>query len=446
MKAFWCLVLLLGLAQAQVAEAQTTRIGRSGLVTSGGQPLESRRFRLCLVPDTQNVVGQISSQHTDTDPTAYVANCKTDSADGGCTGAYCNQSPYCHVSWRETGRIMLRNLAYELTGQWNLVDWSKIKGPTSIVSTSTTPLNHGGCDAIVSLGDMEGIPSGTDGDPNNATIESYTYAQLQSSNYSYQVDGITQFWDIIRRSGIPYLPLQGNHDNWITFKARMVELGIESESWFYEKEALYELSNAILVPMWNDMSLCIVGLSWADSNFDDTRQGESVTWMTSVTGCGNNYPTFVSTHNEVLEDGTIISVGASPVLETILGVNGAAGTAGMADIFGVAGGHYITSDTSTKSSVTGLFGADPSADVLTWFTNWQQEQRHSAAAPYGSTPSDSNGAFYTIIDILPDRDLICSYDWSPYWQTTNGSTAKGQTAGIITTNACVAFDFDVRFP
>ena len=53
----------------------------------------------------------------------------------GCKGEYCKSSPYCKTSWIETHKLMLRNLAYELTGKASSVGiiYAATYGPQLVV-------------------------------------------------------------------------------------------------------------------------------------------------------------------------------------------------------------------------------------------------------------------------------------------------------------------------
>ena len=77
-----------------------------------------------------------------------------------CTpGASCEHSPYCKGTWFDTGRQLLRNLAYDLTGQWEKEDYAGIGELDGATAPRTGPPDHPRCDAILSLGDMIDIPS-----------------------------------------------------------------------------------------------------------------------------------------------------------------------------------------------------------------------------------------------------------------------------------------------
>ena len=61
-----------------------------------------------------------------------------DPSQGSCIGANCEKSPYCKDSWYRTGEILLDNMAYSMTGQWQKIDYSAIKGRDDVQSKLST--------------------------------------------------------------------------------------------------------------------------------------------------------------------------------------------------------------------------------------------------------------------------------------------------------------------
>lgn len=437
------LVFLLVWLAAGAALAQSTNIGRSGVVTTnGGSVLDSRSLRICLLADMQNVVSSPSDAAI---PNA-AGDCTTDPTYG-CRGDFCTQSPYCTVSWRNTASRFMSNLAYDLTGQWDKLDWTGLVGTDNVLTKPNRPLYHQPCDLILSLGDMTDVPN-TLGYGNYVASSAAT---LDGLGLTYEFETSKAFWHLVDDSGVPYMLHQGNHDPWAWWNTLFTELDIENKSYFYTREPTYGLSYAILVPTGWGKSVCVVGIGFSDTFYDGvaqpTRGADILTWATSTVGCGADHPTIIIAHSQVGEDGEPYSTGAVPQVITLTGIAPGTypGTAGVSEIFMIAGGHHVSTD-SSKTSYTGLFGVSADATVYGYYSNWQETSRHNTTIPYGPSEKESNGAWYTIVELQPDRDRICAFDWSPYWQVPNGGTANGQTAGIGTSAGCQAFDFDARYP
>lgn len=439
------LVLLVGVWTATTASGQTTTFGFGGNVaTQGGSGKNLRDFNICLLADMQNVVSAEAGAGL-VDP---LTDCST--VGYGCTEPYCTKSDYCTVSWKHTGELFMQNLAYDLTGQWSKVNWTGVTGRDNVLVQPNRPLNHQPCDLVLSLGDMTDVPNNT----GYGTHVASSAATLDGLGYTYQHETNKAFWSIIDQSGVPYMLHQGNHDPWAWWDELFTLFGIASKSYFYEREPTYGLSYAILVPTGWGKSICVVGIGFSDTFFDTdaqpTRGADILTWATSVVGCGADHPTVMLGHSQVYIDGTLSTSGANPQIITMVGPVSTiyAGLAGLSEIFLVAGGHHVTTGslTSSKTSLTGQFGLDTDQTVYTYYSNWQETNRHATQATYGFTEKESNGAWYTVVTLQPDQDRICAHDWSPYWQVTNGGTTNGQVANITTSAGCQAFDFDTRFP
>ena len=401
----------------------------------------NRTLALCLLADTQNAVSSDNAEQT--------PNAATDcSLASSCTGASCIASPYCSGSWHNTGRILMQNLAYELTGQWEKIDYSAIDGNDNVRSKKPHPLDNSRCDAILSLGDMTDVPSGTDlgyGDYEEASA-----ATLTSLGYDYQHETNKAFWRIIDESGIPYVLNQGNHDPWVWWADLFTTFNIEGKSYFHEREPTFGLSYAVLIPTRLGKPLCVISYAFSDQYHDTdaypTRESDNYAWVASVTGCGGNYPTVFVGHYALVASGVPGNSGAAPAFAQLTGGYYALpGVAGASEIFMGAGGHDYP--VATKSNFTGLFGADADALVYTFMSNWQETNRHdSNDSGLGVTTSDGNGGAYTVVMIDANASRICGHDWSPYWQARS-SRANGQNHGAEQMSSiCFDFNFDARFP
>jgi len=434
-------LLLLALLVASSASAQTIGGASVGGAASGN--LNARDVHLCLVPDTQNAASQ---SDFDSEPTPCGVT------PGFCTGASCTSSPYCSVDWGNTGAILLQNLAHSLTGNMNAIDYSAIKGPDNVRSGAQYPVDHPACDAILSLGDMLDVPS-SQVHAENGLIEVADIATLELAGYAGQIERINYFWQTIKTSGKPYMPLQGNHDPWSVWHALIDDLDIESESWFYSLEPTYRMSLAILIPNASGRPICAIGVAYADFHYDVTTQptrGATLTsWLTSVWGCGGNNPTVYLQHDIAGAEPEPIAPVAGAYLREKIGCNYSAwcnhaGTAGMGELFMFAGGHWI-GDSSAKTQITALFGADPDASVVGVFSNWQEANRHNVNdGGNGITNSDGNGTMYTVVSISPGTKTICGHDWNPYWQVRSGDGNGQVSSSTVTSEACFPFDFDAR--
>ena len=132
------------------------------LLALGGRAAaaEDRSVYLCFVPDTQHLTSSISGCASGTAAARTTRRPPRCSATRfTCSGAYCEHSPYCKGTWFDTGRQLLRNLAYDLTGQWEKEDYKGIGELDGATAPRTGPPDHPRCDAILSLGDMIDIPS-----------------------------------------------------------------------------------------------------------------------------------------------------------------------------------------------------------------------------------------------------------------------------------------------
>lgn len=402
---------------ASAASAQTGSFGGPGAPIVSSAMASTRDTYICLIPDTQNLTS--SDDHS-----ASPETCAVNPANGGCpTGSpYCSKSPYCEGSWRQTGRKLLLNLAYDLTGQQDRLDFNGIGELDGAAISNKTP-DHPRCDLILSLGDMADIDDPVvDANPSYAQLNKFEQEQVQMVN---------DFWAIIKASGIPYLPLQGNHDPNQPFVDTVYSyLNFTAEPFYYSSEP-GQLGHAIKAMTPSGKYFCAIGMP-------DVTTTDANTWQRNTVGCGSNYPTIILAHEGVTDECELSGYSLTTTVDT----------AGMGELLMIAGGHYTGSgvEQACKEQKTGTFGTDPSADYFAMFSNWQELNRHNNgySPNYGITTSDSGGIYYTIIRISPDTDQIAGWDWSPYWRRRN------MDANIMgadyTRSFSVSFDFDARYP
>lgn len=423
----WALlfVLLSGTAQAATAFMRPNSV-----VVANGISTDSRTVYVCFIPDAQN---QTSMDDEAGPPTGCTATTQ-------CVGAYCTQSPYCSVSWQNTGRILTRNLAYDLTGQWSKIDWSAIRGPDNINAHPSGPGNHPRCDIIVGLGDMTDVADPVvSPDP---ALSSLTAAE------QLQWDIATEFWQIIRASGIPYIPARGNHEVANIYASLMATtLAFQSNPFFYAVEPTRQYSYAIKVPTATGKSFCIIAQNSGTVSGPTSANNTERTWMSNNIGCGSSSPTIIVEHGAVDVNGTgaLLNLG-SPSLVSI------AANAAKSSVFLFAGGHWTPAchiDVLCPGQYT--YYVTPGAggyDYLKLFSNYQEMNRHGNASvqtPYGLTPSDGAGDYYTVMAVNPIRKSITFTAWSPYWQGL-ANDPEQIYAGYRNSTDSYSFDFDARFP
>ena len=420
---------LLCLLLAGPAMAQSVSALHPMAVDQRDRSRETRAVTICLIPDTQNMFRQ-----NDFDAVGGATECTVTSTF--CTGASCLQSPYCYQNWPETGRILALNQAYSLTGQWAKIDYTKIDGTDNVVSLQDRPLDHARCDLILSLGDMLEI-----GDVNSDDFDEL----LAEPDYARQWALLLDYWGIIKASGIPYLPLQGNHDPASMVTPLFTHLNFSNESFHHASEATGR-SHAILVPNATGVPLCVIGLGYNDTNLSSSRCSTVATWAASQVGCGGNYPTIITSHAGVTETALDESCGPGSVLPTLIGNDSFAGVAGASEIFLVAAGHRVVT-TSYKFSLTGLFSTDANQTVYAILVNYQEANRHNVNdGGNGITTSDGNAGQYTVITLDAGADRMCSHEWNPYWQVRDGISNGQVTPTSTGVEVCWDFDFDARAP
>lgn len=411
---------------------------------------EARDITICLVPDTQNLANQWDGGLVMPDKT-----CQVDPQKGSCAGAACQKSPYCTESWFRTGETLLNNVAYSMTGQWEKIDYSAIKGRDDVKSKLDESLDHPKCDMILGLGDMMDIsyPPGklcTPGALDNAS---------PTDNY-HQYEAILGFWKIIRDSGIPFLPLRGNHDPEDCFTKLMTTLEFDSLPFFFSKSSstrppggegpnakygavLAGQSYAIKAEI-DGRTLCAVGVQDAVANEDFPGPATTdVAFCDKAIGCGGSFATILTSHGAVLPHGRIDDSG-DPALGRLR--SGCVADANNAEVFVVAGGHWTS---PVRSSYKGSEVIPETGQrVFKLFSNWQEMNRHTGGKPSwpdGVTASDSQGGVYTVITISPSEKKLCAHDWNPYFQTRSERGNGQEPGGIAMTELCEEFDFDARF-
>lgn len=419
------------------------------LLSEPGIP-EAREITICLIPDTQN-----QANAEDSRVLLPRTTCQVDPKRGSCIGEHCAKSPYCTVSWYRTGEILLNNAAYSMTGQWEKIDYSDIRGRDEVLSKQSHSLDHAKCDLILGLGDMMDIVY----PPAKRCVPEVLDHAGATDNY-HQYEAVLGFWRIIKDSGVPFLPLRGNHDPEDCFTKLLADLEFESLPFYFAKSAsgrtpgspgsdgrdgalLSGQSYAIKAEI-DGRTFCAVGVQDAVTN--DAWPGPAVTdvaFCAAAIGCGGDFPTILTAHGAVLPSGEIDNSG-DPSLGTLR--DGCVRKRDSSEVFVVAGGHWTRPvSTSVKASEI-----NPETGERVWklFSNWQEMNRHNGgrpSLPQGVTPSDGQGGVYTVVTIRPTEKTICAHDWNPYFQTRS-EKGNGQEPGLIAmTELCEEFDLDARF-
>jgi len=409
-----------------------------------------RDITICLVPDTQN-----QASASDNGVLLPATTCRVDATSGSCVGGFCEKSPYCTGSWYKTGEILLDNAAYSMTGQWEKIDYSAIKGRDKVQSKLDHTLDHPRCDLILGLGDMMDIsfPPGK-----MCTPEVLDHASPTDSYHQYEA--VLRFWEIIKASGVPFLPLRGNHDPEDCYAKLMSALDFESLPFYFSKSssgrtpgsgepgkvdgALLSGQSYAIKSEIAGQTLCAVGV--VDAIADDAWAGPAMTdvaFCKAAIGCGGKFPTILTAHGAVLPTGEIENAG-DPALGTLR--DGCIRDPNNAEVFAVAGGHW----TSPVRSSMKASEVVPETGQRVWklFSNWQEMNRHNGgrpSLPEGITPSDGQGGVYTVVTISRAKKKICAHDWNPYFQTRS-ERGNGQEPGLIAmSELCEDFDFDARF-
>ena len=384
----------------------------------------NKLFHVCFVPDIQNLTS--SDDHALDDDNS---TCGVKSVANGCppNSAYCTQSPYCDTSWRNTGRRILRNMAYDLTGQWEHVDWTGMSGPNNsdgTISGATASQDHPKCDVILSLGDNSDIDDAV-------VCTDPTYAGLSAGDRA-KWDLATEFWQIIKASGIPYLIIPGNHDPAKPYEDLIASLDFENKSFEYATHTDKDQS-AIIFTGPDGKPMCAIGSDYSDTNSCvRAPTADEITWLEANSGCGGNYPTICLEHQGVTDTGVATGRCAAMVDD-----------ADHAELIAIAGGHYTSDPGSKHDAVVDGVGE---FDYIPIYANWQEMNRHNnGSSPlYGITVSDSAGGFVTIMAIDRANDSVTIFDYSAYWRSRK---VHADAVGVYTTNSnTLSFDYDARSP
>lgn len=412
----WCLLACLLLVPS-ISLGASKNIGRphqTAAYTTYGTDIQD--IFVCLLPDTQSQARVVPGW-------PYIGSPNDCRAATDCTGASCTKSPYCKGNWNATGYQQYMNEAYDLTGQWDRIDWTGITGPNDrIQQRPFMPLDHPRCDLILSLGDMMGADDGM-----VALLPACTLTAQGEQYNSYLAT--RDFWTIIKASGIPFNTLIGNHDTKSCYTQLVwTDLGFASLPWFYSKTA-DNLSQTIKTTI-KGKTFCAVGYkdALAAANYGEATD---IAYVRANIGCGGNFATFQVSHGG--------------------DIGGTFDHAGSGEVFYVPWGHY----TVVIGSGTNEVQTNGGGEWAMWdFTNFQNATRHFAfietdGAGLGSTPRDGYGGAYEIVHISPGRNLICSHEWSPYWQSSNlidnGQEDLGGL-GYTMERRCDTVDFNARFP
>ena len=437
-----CLLSLAALVReppAAQAQGGTRFSGASTLATNSRQQ-DTRSVFICGIPDTQSEVSM----------NAYIQvgpeiDCKPwqDPPFRNCVGTYCDKSVWCSTTWRATGRTLMRNRAYALTGQWDKIDFTGAD-PNGLDKTRShwaNALDHPRCDVILSFGDMSDVQDGI-------VATDPSYAQLDA-NSRHQIDVVAEFWTIIRASGIPFLPLPGNHDPTKTYRDLMTGvLSFQSLPFYYAHEPTKTLEYAIRFPTATGKQLCVIGLMSDSSLSPDTLDLTQSNWVLSTIGCGAGLPTIVVQHEGSTLASQLDLVAPSGVLNPGDPANVVLDP-GNSEVFLIAGGHFLT--TPSTKAFSGSAGPG-GFDYLALYSNWQNLPRHDlggtcpACVPYGNSTRDSAGLWHTVIELNPARSQLSAHDFSPYWVRTQSVGIPLTSYAEMTSQISVSFPFDTRFP
>lgn len=444
------LLALLLLLVATPASAATAFMQPATSIVSTGISTDSRTVYLCFLPDTQNQMSQ--DDEIAPDRASAISSCEPVQAATNCSGNYCAKSPYCDTHWINTGRIKMQNTAAELTGRWNDIDWTQIQGTDNVRSHLAGPLDHPRCDAIISLGDMIDIDdSGGFVSTIHSLTDLITLAGFQNGIEQYRTN--LAFWTAIRDSGIPFLPVPGNHDPEDLMPQLFSDLGFTSLPFYYDT-APSGKSAAIKFATRTGKSFCVISTAY------NTRAKADLEWRTDKIGCGSGLPTIFVSHYAVFGSGGSAGRYIDELADAATSkcIQNALADAAKSALFMIVGGHetsvpsvkHFTASGGTLNSSSPQCTNVASTYAYSWFglyTDPQELNTHNSNVnlPYGNTPSDGNAMQYTIVAINPIAKTVDAWDWSPYWQTNNGE-APTDAPGTTATRLHQSFDFDSRFP
>ena len=397
---------------------------------------------LCFIPDMQNQTSQddLAGASSDT-------SCITTLRCSGVTD--CNNSVYCSQNWgTTTARILTRNLAYDLTGQYSREDWTAIKGSDPI-NAKPKQANHPRCDAIISLGDMNDIDDAEVGPVGP------TYATLTAKRRK-EVDTLVDFWQIIRASGIPFLPLIGNHDPQNVYTPYLMEdkLNFTALPFYFGREPVRKFEYGIKFATNSGKSFCVLGYNVtaeASTDVTDAMNATDTAWVRTNIGCGDGSPTIIVGHDLILQNVCDTATSVATVQGTSNGLILNDNT--KSALFMMAGGHYTGSGAELQNCAVlwpihtnfSAAVADLQFDIFMMFANVQEMSRHpdsTASVPLGITAHDGAGDLYEIVKISPGARQVTFTSWSPYWRGLDPQAGVAYTSLATTKN----FDFRKRFP
>lgn len=418
----WLLRFLCLIALCVSAEARAIALkGPSGQTIKVAAFYAYTKVQLCLIPDTQNQTSQ-------DDEAGPIGGC---TATSQCLAPYCTTSPYCDGSWTNTGRTHLRNQAFAMMNQWSRVDWTRTRGRDTAAQSflANSPDGHH-CDAILSLGDISDVGDATVAlDPDYATL--FPEEKLMW-DLSFDV------WSLIKSSGIPSLPVRGNHDPRLLYRQLMeTVMGGTAMPFYYARESTRLINYAILFPTNSGHSFCALALNSSAAAGTAVNNTERQ-WIADNIGCGAGLPTILIQHEAISATGTL-AAGGTPSLSALVG------DAANNELFLIVGGHYVPTVPGTVSAQTTGAGG---FDYWNIFSDYQEMNRHdtgAASSPQGATPSDGAGDYYTIVTIDPRYSTMIVTPFSPYWQRLENDVYAGAT---VYTTAPVSYTmpFTTRFP
>lgn len=436
-------LLLSGLAYAGT-DGTTLHLGRpqQTIITGVGSGFDNQDLIVCGLADLQNVTSSDDQIVVDGMP----FDCRPNQAATNCSGEYCRKSPYCTGSWQGSGRLALRNLAYELTNQWGKIDWTPISGPDSQIyglqNHPTQPLDHPRCDVIISYGDMNDISDGYVG----SLLTKAQYCAVSTENACTQFATTTDFWQIIKASGIPFLPLIGNHDPENYYIDLMTNgLNFSALPFYYAKspsgrEYAIKFSAAgrqFCVVGENSQSTLGTGYLTGYANYDAAiaDPNSDVSFVRASIGCGANLPTILVQHETPYE---FITLAGSRSMVDDVAFN---------ELILFMGGHFVP-EFNTQVVGTGTAGFQ----VFDHSGDWQELDEHGIGfnLPYGNTPSNSGGLYYTVTKLDFARNRVSMNVWSPYWQLNRiyppHAAAGGSPTNYKKTDFTPSPSLSSRFP
>lgn len=258
----------------------TSRIqGPFRTVTGNAGTSYNRTTFICVVPDIQNLTNTTQDQ-VGLNPFT-TCDCGIGAAPG------CTKSPWCHDNWRATNATILRNMAYEMTGQLHKIAW-QFQGPVPARGAFPNPLAPlpRKCDLVVQVGDI-----GDSGHPHASTVP---FANLPTVVKSEWEVAWNNFFQILIDAGVPFIAAHGNHDATMAYKQYFSSTRIQSLPGFYSILPTYSTPEdnaawAVVAPTPAG-NICAI-TTGCNTDYDDTMQ-----WVLDTVGCGANLPTIHVSH------------------------------------------------------------------------------------------------------------------------------------------------------